>query len=215
MVCYFQKNKGNLFRDLEELTCDMWEGYVNATDEVFEGKVRVTIDLFHVIKKLQEELTQARRAIQRQLGSKAAKQLKGSRWLWQTCPENLTDEQRQKLEKLKEDFPRLKELLDQRDSLRDIFQDTTIRDAQTGQKRLQEWMKKALAFGSEALTNFCKTLNNWMSRIANYFVWRSSNGRTEGYNHGLRNILWRAFGMLNFQNFRARVLDRFGKRSDA
>ena len=37
------------------------------------------------------------------------------------------------------------------------------------------------------------------------------NGRTEGFNHGLRNILWRAFGMTNFSHFRLRVLDRFGR----
>jgi transposase len=45
---------------------------------------------------------------------------------------------------------------------------------------------------------------------ANSFVWRSSNGRTEGFNHGLRGILWRAFGMLNYRHLRLRVLDRFG-----
>ena len=58
---------------------------------------------------------------------------------------------------------------------------------------------------------FCKTLTSWLGRIANYFVGRSSNGRTEGFNHGLRAILWRAFGMLNFRHFRLRVLDRFGR----
>ena len=54
-------------------------------------------------------------------------------------------------------------------------------------------------------------LENWLDKIANYFVTRASNGRTEGFNHGLRNILWRAFGMTNFSHFRLRVLDRFGR----
>ncbi|OWK40558.1 transposase [Fimbriiglobus ruber] len=56
-----------------------------------------------------------------------------------------------------------------------------------------------------------KTLGNWMGTIANYFVWRSSNGRPEWFNHGLRAIPWRAFGMVNFRHFfRLRALDRFG-----
>jgi len=71
-------------------------------------------------------------------------------------------------------------------------------------------MEQARALGLKALERFCKTLTNWLDKIANYFVWRSSNGRTEGFNHGLRAILWRAFGMLNFRHFRLRVLDRFG-----
>ena len=49
-----------------------------------------------------------------------------------------------------------------------------------------------------------------MDRIAHYFVSRPGNGRTEGFNHGLRAILWRAFGMRNFEPVRLRVLDRFG-----
>jgi len=34
---------------------------------------------------------------------------------------------------------------------------------------------------------------------------RRSNGRTEGFNHGPRSILWRAYGMTNFENFHPRA----------
>lgn len=210
IVNYLRANKEGLFGQLEEVTCDMWDAYVNATVEVFEGKVRVTIDRFHVMKNFQEHLTEARREIQRGLGKEEAKELKGTRWLWQTNPENLSEEQRQQLEQLKERFPRLKQLVEQRESLRGIFEDTTIKDAAKGEERLRGWMEGALAVGLKGLAAFCKTLGNWMGKIANYFIWRSSNGRTEGFNHGLRAILWRAFGMVNFRHFRLRVLDRFG-----
>lgn len=210
VVKYFLENKEKLFSHVEEVTCDMWDAYVYAAQDVFGKTIRVTIDRFHVVKNFQEQLTDARREIQRGLDKEAAKELKGTRWLWQTNPENLTDEQRQELEQLKERFPRLRQLVEQRESLRAIFEDKTIQDAPTGEKRLREWMEQAKALGLKALDKFCKTLNNWLGRIANYFVWRSSNGRTEGYNHGLRAILWRAYGMLNFRHFRLRVLDRFG-----
>ena len=49
----------------------------------------------------------------------------------------------------------------------------------------------------------CENLKTRMDvKIANYFVSRSSNGRTEGFNRGLRAILWRASGMRNFTQFR-------------
>jgi transposase len=76
-------------------------------------------------------------------------------------------------------------------------------------------MEQAKATGLKALAGFCKTLSNWLELIANYFVSGSSNGRTEGFNHGLRAILWRPFGMLNFRHFRLRVLDRFGQPAKA
>jgi transposase len=66
------------------------------------------------------------------------------------------------------------------------------------------------ALGLKALDRFAKTLTNWMDKIASYFHNRGNNGRTEGFNLGLRSILWRAFGRSNFKNFRCRVLHRFG-----
>lgn len=72
-------------------------------------------------------------------------------------------------------------------------------------------MEQARRLGLAALDRFCQTLTRWLDKIANYFVSRSSNGRTEGFNHGLRAILWRAFGMVSFRHFRLRVLDQFGR----
>ena len=215
IVKYLRENKDGLFAQLEEVTTDMWDGYVNAVPEVFGQTVRVTIDRFHVVKNFQEQLTHARREIQRELDQEQAKELKGTRWLWATNPENLTQEQRQQLEALKERFPRLKRLVEQRESLRAIFEDRNISDAASGAKRLRAWIEQAKALGLNALDTFCKTMSNWLDLIANYFVSRSSNGRTEGFNHGLRAILWRAYGMLNFHHFRLRVLDRFGQPATA
>jgi transposase len=215
IVNYLRANKGGLLASLEEVTTDMWDGYVNAVKEVFGATFRVTIDRFHVVKNFQEQLTQARREIQRGMGKEEAKELKGTRWLWQKNPENLTAEEQQRLAGLKERFPRLKELVEQRESLRAIFEDKSIQDAASGASRLRAWMEQAKALGLKALDAFCKTLSNWLELIANYFVSRSSNGRTEGFNHGLRAILWRAFGMLNFRHFRLRVLDRFGRPAKA
>lgn len=210
IVNYLRTHKEDPFSELEEVTCDMWDAYANAATEVFGKKVHVTIDRFHVMANFQERLTEARREVQRGLGKEEAKELKGSRWLWVKNRENLSQQEREQLEVLEEKFPRLKELARQREELRAIFEDTTIKDATQGEQRLREWMEQALAVGLKGLEAFCKTLGNWMDKIANYFIWRSSNGRTEGFNHGLRAILWRAFGMANFRHFRLRVLDRFG-----
>ena len=130
--------------------------------------------------------------------------------MWVTNLENLTAEERQKLEALKQQFPELGKLADQRELLRALFNDATIRQPAEGRQRLQAWMEQAKALGLLALNKFCKMLNNWLDKIANYFRSRSSNGRTEGLNHGLRAILWRAYGMSSFENFRLRVLHCFG-----
>lgn len=112
---------------------------------------------------------------------------------------------------MKSQFPRLTQLADQREALRQLFDDRSLTTAAAGSARLTEWLTAARALGLAALNKFCDTLQRWQDKIANYFVSRSSNGPTEGFNNGLRTILRRTFGMLNFRHFRLRVLDRFGK----
>ena len=199
-----------LLAQVIEVTTDMWEGYVQAAREVFGEGVRVTIDRFHVMKNFQDHMTAARREIQRQLPHEEAKALKGTRWLWLTNAENLTEQEQAELTVLGEPFPRLGQLRQQRERLRLLFEDRGIDTAAAGMKQLRAWMQEARALGVKALDSFCKTLDRWLEKIANYFVARASNGRVEGFNTGLRSILRRAFGMLNFEHFRLRVLDRFG-----
>jgi transposase len=208
-----QAKQAGLLAHVAEVTTDMWDAYVGAAREAFGDRVIITIDRFHVMKNFQECLTAARRALQRQLSGPARVQLKGSRWLWVTNPENLTDDERQRLQALKQQFPSLGQLADQREALRAIFEDRGVVKPSTGRKRLRAWMAQVQALGLTALDRFCTTLTNWLGPIANYFVSRGSNGRTEGLNHGLRAILWRAFGMVNFENFRLRVLHCFGSGS--
>jgi transposase len=205
-----ESQASGLLAHVTEVTSDMWDGYVEAAREVFGPSVTLTIDRFHVMKNLQDRLTAARREIQRELPEHEARELKGSRWLWLTNPENLEEDQLQRLTELKSQFPRLAQLADQREALRQLFEDRSLTTATAGSLRLTEWLTTARALGLSALNKFCDTLHRWQDKIANYFVSRSSNGPTEGFNNGLRTILRRTFGMHNFHHFRLRVLDRFG-----
>ena len=123
---------------------------------------------------------------------------------------NLSPEKRAELEGLQRRFPELARISERRESLRAIFEDEAIADPSEGRRRLQEWMEQTRELGLKALDRFLGTLGNWMDGIANYFRSHSSNGRTEGFNRGIRAILWRTFGMVNFANFRLRVLHAFG-----
>ena len=212
VLAYLRREKeSGLLASLQEVTTDMWDGYVEEVREAFDGKVAVTIDRFHVMKNFQERLDQARRDIQRGLSEAERAQLKGSRWLWLTNPENLTEEKQVQLAELKERFPSLRQLVEQREALQGIFDNPRLKTPQQGQKRLRGWIKEVRRLGLQALEKFCQTLEHWLDKIANYFRQRSSKGATEGFNRGLRAILWRTGGMLNFGHFRLRVLDAFGR----
>jgi transposase len=207
---WLRAKKPGLLAELREVTIDMWDGYAEATKEVFGEAVIVTIDRFHVMKNFQQRLDEGRREIQSRLPREQARELKGSRWLWLSNWRSLTAQQQAELERLKKKFPLLAKLSEHREALRKIFEDGRFRQPESAMKWLAAWCRRGEKLGLKALRKFNATMENWMERIANYFVRRSSNGRTEGFNRGLRAILWRACGMTNFTHFRLRVLHAFG-----
>lgn len=211
LVRWLQQAKaGGLLAELKEVTTDMWEGYEHAVREVFGPGVRIVVDRFHVMKLFQDQLTLARRELQSGLSKQERELLKGSRWLWVSNDQSLSERRRKEFSKLRQRFPQLKKLWLHRRRLRRIFEDRTLTDPQEAKRRLQAWCEQGRRLGLAALAKFGQTMGRWIDGIANYFVSRSSNGRTEGFNHGIRAILWRAFGMRNFTHFRLRVLHAFG-----
>lgn len=209
VIEWLKANKTGLLSKLQEVTCDMWDAYVEAAREAFGDSMIITIDRFHVMKNFQDRLNEARREIQNKLPREQAQELKGSRWLWLTNQQNLRPEKLLELEKLKKKFPALAKLCEHREALRKIFEDGRFRGPDAAIRWFKAWQERGRRMGLAALEKFNKTLNNWMDKIANYFVWRSTNGPTEGFNRGLRTILWRACGMTNFEHFRLRVLHAF------
>jgi len=120
-----------------------------------------------LIATLQEQLTTARREIQRTLPAEEARALKGSRWLWLTNPENLAEEEQQHLTELKTQFPRLAQLAEQREALRHLFDDASITTPEAGIPRLRAWSASARALELQALNKCCATLARWLDQGCN------------------------------------------------
>jgi len=168
VLAYLQQAKQEgLLAHVEEVTTDRWDAYVAAAREALGGQVAITIDRFHVMKNLQECLTTARRELQRPLPAAERAQLKGSRWLGLTNPENLTTAQRQELQGLKQQFPQRKQLAEQREALRALFTNRKIQSPAEGRRHLQAWLEQVQALGVTSLKKFCTTLHNWLDKIAN------------------------------------------------
>jgi transposase len=204
-----QRAAGNLL-EVEQVTLDMFEHYAQAVKEVFGSGVQVTADRFHVMAQFQQRLDEARREIQRRLPAEAAGDLKGTRWLWLKNEENLTEDEVLLRQRLERKYPELGKLAKQRESLREIFENRHLGGPKAGRKRLERWCAWAEDLGLKALNAFVGTLRRWMEPISHFFLDRSTNARTEGFNRGIRGLLYRACGMRNLSHVRARVLHAFG-----
>lgn len=185
---------------------DMWDAYHEAA-RVKLPNARLTVDRFHVMKNLTEAVTQARRAIQKQADEATRQLLKGCRWLLVKNSQDLSDEERQRLETILAASPELKLCYELKEDFRTWFNESP--DRQTAEQGLTEWLARVEASGLKALQAFTQTLANWRERILNYFDGRHSNGFAEGINTKVKLLNRRGFGYRNFANFRLRILVAF------
>lgn len=189
---------------------DMWDAYHGAAKAYLPNATPV-VDRFHVMKNLNEALSQIRRKVQKTLAETIQKEMKGIRWLLVRNRTDLTDEQGQHLDQMLAYSSELKTCYALKELFREIFNAKLSRDA--AQAKLDDWMAQALATGFSALKTFVNTLRNWQESLLNYFIDRLNNGFAEGVNNKIKLILRRAFGFRKFASLRLHILVAFDPKS--
>lgn len=189
------------------VSMDMWNPY-RAFVKKELSQAKIVADRFHVMKNLNEQLTKARRQIQRQADDATVEALKGSRWLLVRNRDTLTEEQEQQLLIAISSDDDLRQAYLLKEEFRLIFE--RVRDRERARRFLMAWIFKVQQTDNKYLWAFVKTLQNWWSEILNYFDERITNGFVEGMNRAIRAIIWRAYGFRNFKNFRLQVLAEHG-----
>lgn len=185
---------------------DMWDAYQQSAEQKLPNARRV-VDRFHIMKNLNDALTKARRAIQKDADEKTKELLKGCRWLLVKNRENLSEEQEKQLAGMLEASPELKQCYELKEAFRDLFNQNLTPKA--AEERLRRWMAKVEALSFKALKAFVNTLQNWWQQILNYFDGRFNNGFAEGVNLKIRMLNRRGYGYRNFYSFRLHVLVAF------
>lgn len=179
---------------VEEVSVDMWGGFPKVVKEVFPNAV-IVFDRFHVMKPVNEELN----FIRLQVGVKD----KGSKFIFLKNGEDLTAEEKTQLEEILRRSKRLKSAYEFKEEFREIYEKNTT--VEEGKVQLKEWLNKAQSVYCDATA----TIRNHLDGICNYFINRTTSGVMEGINNRIKLIKRQAYGFVNFDNFRARLLACF------
>lgn len=189
------------------VSIDMWEPYRQAVRAQLPH-AQLVADRFHVIKQLNERLTQMRRSIQQGAHEATRPALKGSRWLLVNNRDELTPEEETRLQEVLAASPELRTVYLLKEEFRTICD--KIQDRRQAERFLRAWIWKAEHTGDRFLLKFVQTLRNWWHEILTYFEERVTNGFVEGLNRAIRVIINRAYGYRNFENFRLQILAQHG-----
>jgi len=214
---FLQSIPKQILLSLEGVTIDMGASYFSALKELLDDVDRfnriVTIDRFHVAKLLGDKVDKERKKVVKKLkiefenDDDKLESIKGTMWPFRHHRDDLSKEENDKLEKLFELAPSLKECYKLREQLYEIFELEKISKKEAKEK-IDEWCKKANLFetkGFNPFTSFIKTYINFEENILNYFTNRISSGPVEGLNNKIKVIKRRGFGFRNIANFAKRL----------
>lgn len=186
---------------------DMAGEYIAAVMEHLP-KAALVFDRFHVVKLMNEKLSDLRREMYHELTDKMhRKMLKGTRYLLVMNPENL--KQNQKVD----EKAQLKEALKLNESLsvayylkEDLRQLWNQKSKPAAEKYLDQWCRRADASGIRQMQVMAKTLRQHRRGLLNWYDHPLSTGPLEGINNKIGALQRRAYGYRNYDHLKERLL---------
>jgi transposase len=189
---------------IKAVAIDMSPSYIAAVLENLPDST-IVFDHFHVIKLLNDKLSELRRAIHREAeGPLQKKVLKGTRWLLLKNSYNLNEQKNEK-ERLEEALSLNKPLATAyylKEDLRQVWSQVCKSDAKTV---LTNWIKKAQSTGIAILQKFANTLAGHAFGILNYYDYPISTGPLEGTNNKIKTLQKQAYGYRDMDFFKLKI----------
>ena len=169
-------------------------------------EAKLVFDRFHLVKLLNEHLTELRRELHREATDPLQKQVwKGTRWLLLKRSADL-DPKRDERRRLKEAL-RLNESLATADYLKeDLAQIWQQPGKVSGRIVLDHWIADAESSGIKQLMKFARTLQTHREGILHWYDHPISTGPLEGTNNKIKLLQRQAYGYRDLHFFKFKLL---------
>lgn len=189
---------------IDAVAMDMSAAYVFAVTQHLP-EATIVFDKFHVVKLMNEKLSDLRRALYREATEQLDKDvLKGTRWLLMKNPDHLDDE--------RNEAARLQEALELNQPLatayylkEDLRQLWSQKSKGAAGKFLDRWIRRATSSGIRILQRFARTLQAHRQGLLAWYDFRISTGPLEGVNNKVRTLQRTAYGYRDQEYFRLKL----------
>ncbi|WCM91631.1 ISL3 family transposase [Acidovorax sp. NCPPB 2350] len=187
---------------VEVLCMDMYKNYAEAARRFIPQALPV-IDKFHVVKKANEAMEEARKRIKKGLGDYDRRMLKNDRKLMLMRERDLSPLDKLTVGNWFDRYPALAAAYRSKEVFFDIYLATSQKEAQ---ERFEAW-KGDLPPGQAPFATLAGMVGRWHAPIFNYFRpgLQFTNAFTEGANRKMKDLNRETRGM-SFEAFRAKVL---------
>ncbi len=189
---------------IKAVAIDMSPAYISAVLENLP-KAAIVFDRFHVVKMMNDKLSELRRKLQSQAEHTIqAHVLKGTRWLLLKNPDNLDtkrNEEKRLEEALKLNQP-LATAYYLKEDLRQFWDQPNKKKAKVF---LNDWVKRSRCTKIPILIKMANTIAAHKSGLLSYYDYPISTGPLEGTNNKIKTLQKQAYGFRNLEFFKLKI----------
>lgn len=196
--------KGGDCNKIEHFVSDMSAAYIGAKELCFPN-AELTVDKFHVKQLMLKAMDTVRREEQ---GKIVSRQRSAGKKLLMIPQERQTEEQRQAMEKLSQNYPKTGRAFQMVQNLDDMYKCPDINSAEHTFTRLLSWLNRSRL---EPMKAVAKTLKAHKKAILSYFHQRLTNAIAEGINSLIQSAKRRARGFRTYKGYECMIYLTVGK----
>jgi transposase len=207
LIAYFKTMPSK--EKVKVLTMDLWNVYRQVAQDQFPGRM-IVADRFHVVRMANDSIERVRKAIRKELETKARLKLKDDRFVLLSRKHNLDEKGLEKLAAWSEQYPALGAAYEVKERFHDIYRHTSKADAM---RAAEEWEASIPSNVSGAFREVRGALRSWWTEIFNHYDCPVSNAYTESINNLAKGMNRMGRGY-SFDVIRARLLFDDDARAD-
>lgn len=194
-------------QQIKAVSIDMWQAYENSVVSN-APQAEIVYDKFHIAKYLNEAVDQVRRAENKAMKQEGDKRLVGSKYLWLTNPEKLSEAREERFDELQKQTLKTSRAW----GIKEFFGSFWLEETrESGEAFFDRWYSWAIRSRLSPIKKVAKMLKGRLKNILTWFEHPISNATSEGFNSRIQNLKSNARGFRNFNNYRTRILFFCGK----
>jgi len=204
---FFKSIPDNKVKTIIAVCSDMYDGFINAAKEAFDGKIPVVVDRFHVACLYRKALSSLRKkeikSLKISLSKEEYKTLQKAIQILKRNQEFISVSDEEELEKIFKYSPLLKVAYSYCRRLTHIF--NAHHTPESARDKIREWVSEVNASDLKCFNKFIATVAQYENEICNYFSERFNSGFVEGANNKIKVLKRRCYGISNIKNLFKRI----------
>lgn len=201
-ACFSQLSQAQ--RDsVEAISMDMSAAFVKAAKaNIPMAESKIVHDRFHIMKLATEAVDKVRRGEHRQLTKQGDARLSGTRYLWLTSQENLSDRQKERFDAAYKQELKTGKAWAYKEMLRDLWHHA---DAHSARAFFNDWYNRVIHTKLAPLKKMARTIRERIDNVVSYCTHGITNAVAEGINSKIMSIKRRVGGYRNRENFKTAI----------